>query len=156
MRRDACLRAWGSILFAALAFGIFSTDRFPPAFLDTDHPGLDSFFRRVGHARLFLDGARPHFIQDAAPDAVLFYDLNTRLASPQDCTAQLCMIAACFGPDYWVITDHQKSPQAFAALKQQFTGVVASTDPHAFVATGLATDCPPRTAAVCAHLTMRK
>jgi len=88
-----------AIIFGLLVFSAFCTLRFPKDFINWDHPELEEFFRPKKPSRIYLDGARPYFIQRSSPDSVIFYDLNSRIQKNSSIEA-LCPIERCFQPKY--------------------------------------------------------
>ena len=152
LRRDR--KIWLSRVGVLLAMALFSLLRFPHTFENWDHPELERIFVATRPARIYLDGVRPYFIQRAAPNSIIFYDLNTRIPSANN-LQKLCPIMRCFEPDYFVISGHQKINNSLNNFIPYFDGLVYSSE-HVLVATHFNGSCPSKSEFNCMALTMKK
>jgi hypothetical protein len=113
---------------------IFSSSRINDHVFDNiDDQGLESALVAIKPQSLYLDAARPFYIQRRLPDARIFYDLNARLVDTNT-DGHICEIQRCVAPDTWVITVNGKSDDAFQELKQKFSEI-KFLGPKSFVAT---------------------
>jgi hypothetical protein len=99
-------------LFTGLLFLRNSVTSYP----NWDDPELEAFldseYRNV-ELRVYLNSARPYFVQRKLKRAILFYDLNPRFSSNAKDNRDLCYIKTCFQPDIMVIRQED-----FYALKR--------------------------------------
>ena len=109
------------------------------SFVDVWSSGVEDALLKENFSRLYMDGPRPFFIQRSHPTQKIFYDLNARFRSKED-KLQICLIKACFNPDVWVISNHQKSSETMSFLANEF-GTILHQGATFFVAKNPQTNC---------------
>lgn len=112
-------------------------------FENHDAPGLTSFIYDLNPSRIYLDGARPIYVQRALPRSKLFYDLNSRFIGGDQVIEELCQVAYCFNPEVWAFTKRGKRDSTFLELKSSFKDILSQRE-DSFVAKHLSLQCPDR------------
>lgn len=108
-----------------------------------DAPGLASFLYDIKPSRIYLDGARPLYVQRSLPRSKLFYDLNSRFIGGDQVIEELCQVSYCFKPEVWAFTKRGKRESTFSELKSSFQEILYQRE-DSFVARHLILQCPNR------------
>lgn len=128
------------LVSAGIVLFIFSASRINEGvFENIDDKELEAALLEIKPRSLYLDAARPLYIQRRLQDTKIFYDLNTRLDG-KNTDLKLCKIERCFAPDVWAITVNGKSDSLFQGLKQKFSEIKFMGS-KSFVAAGPRLSC---------------